>query len=245
VIYYLENEPNAEILALNGDIERGVIVKEKMDDGEEDHEWMGIMMATDDVEFIRAFWRSLPNGHKYFLPLRMDAFENLLKITGAKVKWQTHCKVFVYSLEDDFVFDDDTKYPYDILTAADVNTVEEFYEYQHDELHLEILESIEKRNTSCIRIDGDLAAWCLVGEDGSLGPLHTKEKYRRKGLGKLVASRLIQKQLAQGKIPYVHINDDNISSLSLIKKFPQMKYSHNAIWFGAIKGDGEKNDTID
>jgi len=233
ILGYLEHQPEAEILAYDGDISRGVIVKELTDeDGE--HEWTGIMLATSDEAFLRAFWEGLPAGHKYFLPLRREAFEKLVEMTVAAVKWQTWCKVFVYNTAEKLCFADDEAFAHDVLTAVDVPVVESFWEYHHDDIHLEIAESIEKRPSSCVRIGGELAAWCLVGEDGSLGPVYVREEHRRKGLGYLVAARVMKKELAAGKTPFVHINDDNEQSLSLIKKFPQMIYSHDAVWFGLL-----------
>ena len=91
-------------------------------------------------------------------------------------------------------------------------------------------------DSSCVRIEGELAAWCLVhSDDGTLGPLFTKEKFRRQGLAELVSADLINKLVAKDIIPYLHIVEDNDPSLRLITKLEGMRHTHDCLWFGVVK----------
>lgn len=47
-----------------------------------------------------------------------------------------------------------------------------------------------------IREDGELAAWGLVHEDGSIGTVYVEEKYRRRGLAKVITQELLRQNVS-------------------------------------------------
>lgn len=231
ILSYLDYDKNAKIYSFKGDVERGVIVGQRIYTTEDD-----FMVATTDVEFLRAFWDFLPKGTaSFFSGVAKPSFDILLKVSGVAPDWQSLCKTYAYIGDGDFYFEDNLTYPHDALNVDDAEVVNHFYTYKHEESLTQIRRNIEDFDTSCIRIDGELAAWCLVHEDGSLGPLYTKEEFRRKGLGALVSARLMQKLVSKGKTPFVHIVHDNTNPLALVAKFPQMAFTHDCVWFGLTK----------
>lgn len=66
--------------------------------------------------------------------------------------------------------------------------------------------------------DSKLVAWLLVHDDGAMGFLTVLPQYRRKGYATLLNNGYINMLREQGKIPFVHIEEDNIKSMNLALK---------------------------
>ena len=66
--------------------------------------------------------------------------------------------------------------------------------------------------------DGRLAAWALTHDDGAIGFLHVLEPFRRLGYGASLTCWMIREVLAQGGIPFVHIEATNEKSQGLALK---------------------------
>lgn len=69
--------------------------------------------------------------------------------------------------------------------------------------------------SSCVRIDNKLAAWGITQDDGAIGFLHVLPEYRRKRYGRDITVDLINKVRKAGKIPFVHIEENNTNSMSM------------------------------
>jgi len=237
VLNYLEYAPHAEIFTLNSDVKRGIVVR-MVDDGSESEEYEeeGFFVASQDAEFLLAFWDSLSAGEKFFSGVPEKATEIFYSISEAL--WKSPCFVFVYdeSCKKDIASKAyNSVYADDFLRINDVEIVDNHYTYQHEGSDDAIREAILTLDSSCVRIDGELAAWCLVhAEDGTLGPLYTMEAHRRKGLAEIVTARLVGKLVSSGKMPFMHIVKDNVASLKMIEKLP-FKHSHNVAFFGMKK----------
>jgi len=63
-----------------------------------------------------------------------------------------------------------------------------------------------------------LLGWILTHDDGAMGFLHVLDEYRRKGLGSQITVAMIKHLKSKGQIPFVHIEEDNITSLQLAWK---------------------------
>ena len=229
ILGYLAYNPNADIYLWENDLNNGLIVG---DDQEPDF----FFIHTLNTAFIKVFWHSLPSGNKYFsaVPKPMALILQQHFTTADNILFQNNCQV--YALEGSFEPIESSVYQVESLTLADAEEVDKYYTYRHDGSIIGIRENISLKESACIRIDGELAAWCTVhAEDNSLGPLYTKEQYRGQGLAGLVTSELIKKQLAKNIIPYVQIVENNNSSLSLIKKFPGMECTHDCVWLEVNK----------
>lgn len=82
---------------------------------------------------------------------------------------------------------------------------------------------------------GDLVAWCLVFDFGSLAALQVDENHFRKGYGEIV-TRAITKKIAEENDIDVTSNyvDGNIRSHNLVTKIGFKKIDINR-WFGVFK----------
>lgn len=61
--------------------------------------------------------------------------------------------------------------------------------------------------------EGDkMVCWCLIHENGSLGPLFTLPDYRGKGLGVIVTCEIIKQMLKLGMRPYSYVVKGNTHS---------------------------------
>jgi len=221
---HLNNNSESVIYLFNNDIENGVII----DGGEQEF----FFLCTYDTGFMSEFWDSLPPGHKGFSGVPKPVAELFQK--GKEISWQNSCKVFALKGTHERVQSD--RYVCESLTAADAEEVDKFYTYRWEGSLDRIREYIVRRDSACVRIDGQLASWCTVHlEDNSMGPLYTKDEYRGSGLGFVVASDLICKLVAKNVIPFVHIVESNDISLHLANNLKGMEYSHDCWWFGVEK----------
>ena len=223
VLSYLTHKEDADVYIYGDDVSNGVIV------GPPGQNFF--FLATYNKDFLNEFWESLPAGHKMFSGAPKPAFDILAE--GKEPVWQTLCKTLIYDGVSQIA---GSPFITESLAAKDAQEVDDYYTYRSEGSIDRILESIEKMDSSCIRLDGRLASWCLVhAEDGSLGPLYTKKEFRGRGLGEAVAARLMKLLVAKNMTPYVQIAEDNIASLALVKKLGGMEYSHDCMWFGLNK----------
>jgi len=224
-VNYLSYNKDADIYLYNGDIENGVIIGSAEQDP--------FFIDTINKDFLNEFWALLPRGHKTFsgVPKHIaDVFR-----AGKEILWQSPCKTYVYN-NSGVKLMQSGKYKDESLTVFDAEEVDKYYTYRDEGSVNMLRESIERADSSCIRIVGVLAAWCMVhAEDGSMGPIYTKEEYRRQGLAEILACRVIGKLIAKKAIPYVQIVDGNHFPLNLADKLEGMEYSHDCVWFGIVK----------
>lgn len=71
---------------------------------------------------------------------------------------------------------------------------------------------IRRAPNSAVRIEGELASYMLTHRNGSIGMLYTVEKFRDRGLGRLVVSSLVEKQFERGRAVYCYIVEGNTPS---------------------------------
>jgi len=215
---------DADVYIYNDDIENGVVIGAQRQNF--------FFLATCNKGFLDEFWKYLTAGHKMFSGVPKSIADVML--AGREPVWHSPCKVFIHNGTP--IFEPSPDFIIERLTLDDAEEVDEYYTYKSDSSINRIRESIGKADSVCIRIDGTLAAWCLVHmEDGSLGPLYTKAEFRGRGLAEAVATRLMR-QLADKDMPiYVQIADDNVASLALIKKIDGLEFSHDCVWFGLDK----------
>ncbi len=68
---------------------------------------------------------------------------------------------------------------------------------------------------AAVRVGGELAAYMIVHANGSIGMLHTIEKFRGRGLGRWVASAMAEMQFERGRPVYCYIVEGNAPSVRL------------------------------
>lgn len=105
-----------------------------------------------------------------------------------------------------------------VLTPADAAYIYANYDYAAYTTEAFIAECINKGPSFGIREDGKLVAWIMTQDDGAMGFLTVLQPYRRRGYGDLITSALIRQLRASGKIPFVHIEEQNHKSMNLARK---------------------------
>ncbi len=66
--------------------------------------------------------------------------------------------------------------------------------------------------------DNKLVGWVLTHDDGSIGLLNVLPEYRRKGYGYELMLAIIRETRKVGKLPFLHIEENNIKSTELALK---------------------------
>ncbi len=79
-------------------------------------------------------------------------------------------------------------------------------------------------------VDGALAGFIGVHEDGSIGMLYVEERCRRQGIGASLEAYAINREREKGHIPYAHILVGNEGSLRLQEKLGLCLARQNIWW---------------
>jgi len=104
------------------------------------------------------------------------------------------------------------------LTPNDAAFIFANYDYAAYTTEAFIAERIKKGPSFGMRADGQLVAWIMTQDDGAMGLLTVLPPYRRHGYGNRITSALITQLRASGKLPFVHIEEQNHKSMSLALK---------------------------
>lgn len=111
-------------------------------------------------------------------------------------------------------------------------TLDYFYTYRSESSLEKIKHEIALRPTAATYLDGEIACWTLIHEDGSMGAMFTKPQFRNKKLAVNTSRFLISEVLKSGNIPFVHIVDINEPSIRLAKKIGLI-FAYPVVWFEA------------
>jgi 8-oxo-dGTP diphosphatase len=104
------------------------------------------------------------------------------------------------------------------LKPEDAQYIYNHYGYQKYTSVEYITNRIKSGNALGIYEDSKLVAWIATHDDGAMGLLHVLPEYRRKGYGYELTVALIMYMYEQGKLPFIHIEEDNVKSMNLALK---------------------------
>ena len=96
------------------------------------------------------------------------------------------------------------------LNTEDAKTLAENSPYDQGEEYA--LARIRNAPTTAIRIGGELASYMVVHANGSIGMLHTMDRFRGQGLARVVVSALVEAQFKRGRQAYCYIVAGNEAS---------------------------------
>lgn len=116
------------------------------------------------------------------------------------------------------------------LTMNHYQLVKECYEHSQDVEHLKDI--IKRGHLWGLFENKELAGFIGIHDEGSMGILEVREKYKRKGYGSLLESYLINVYLDQGLIPFCQVIENNQPSLSLQKKLGLKISNDLSYWLG-------------
>jgi ribosomal protein S18 acetylase RimI-like enzyme len=100
--------------------------------------------------------------------------------------------------------------PLDRIREEEIPLVSDLAEY--GEIDGYVSRRIEHAPYAAVRIGDELAAYMIVHDNGSIGMLHTLEKFRNRKLGRRVASALAEMQMERGRPVYCYIVNGNTAS---------------------------------
>ncbi len=104
------------------------------------------------------------------------------------------------------------------LKPEDAQYIYKHYNYQKYTSVEYIANRIKNGNALGIYEDSKLIAWIATHDDGAMGLLHVLPEYRKKGYGYELTVALIMGLYEQGKLPFVHIEEENEKSMNLVLK---------------------------
>lgn len=81
-------------------------------------------------------------------------------------------------------------------------------------------------------VDGQLAGFIGVHEEGAMGLLEVLPQFRRRGLAEVLEAALIKQQLDRGFLPYAQVRTGNAPSEALQKKLGLASDSRILYWIG-------------
>lgn len=81
-------------------------------------------------------------------------------------------------------------------------------------------------------IDGELAGFAGVHEEGTVGMLEVLPQFRRRGLAEVLEAAVINQQLSRGRLPYCHVRTGNDASIALQKKLGFTFDTRTLYWLG-------------
>ncbi len=110
------------------------------------------------------------------------------------------------------------------LTEKDAPIVDKYWEYRHEDSLEYVKRRIKNSYSSGIEINGELVAWVIIHDDGSLGSIYVLPEHRGKGYAKDITIDLVQKLRKESKLPFVHIIEGNDNSLALAETLGFVKY---------------------
>lgn len=178
--------------------------------GKSDHDWNYISSNSKD-EFQSLLGEL--NNEKYFAILE-DWMVPMVEAEGA-LDWKLSCIKFSYPESKKIPVIDAPITP---LSIEDADWIFRSGKYATYTSTLYIREMIQKGPAIGIRQDGLLVAWVMTHDDGAIGFLHVLPEYRNRGYAIALTCEMIRRVKRVGKIPFVHIEEENFSSIRLAKK---------------------------
>lgn len=178
--------------------------------GKSDENWCYI--SSDSSAELRVLIEKC-EGEKYFAVVENWMLPYICQ--DKEIEWQLSCMKLVFP--NDYTLGQ-IKHEAVELTSNDAE-----YIYQHSKYKAYTsLDYIKERIAFGIAFgiyeDKKLVAWIMTHDDGAIGFLNVLEEYRNRGYGFSLTVAAIKRLREIGKVPFVHIEDDNVESLNLARK---------------------------
>ncbi len=81
-------------------------------------------------------------------------------------------------------------------------------------------------------VDGRLAGFAGVHQEGAMGMLEVLPQYRRRGIAEVLESEIIARQIRKGRLPYCHVLLGNAASVALQTKLGLTFDPKPLFWLG-------------
>ncbi|MCK4258728.1 MAG: GNAT family N-acetyltransferase [Halanaerobiales bacterium] len=179
--------------------------------GRSDHSW--IYISSNNISEFEEIVTMLNDDDEYFAIIEDWMMPHLIQ--DKKIVWKLSCmKLF---------FPDNKEIPEAKSRIEDINDEYAEYIFKHskysDFTSIDyIIERINKGVAFGICQDDQLVAWLMTQDDGAMGFLHVLDEYRGRGYAQDLTYKMIKYLRKQNQIPFVHIEENNISSMNLALK---------------------------
>jgi len=150
-----------------------------------------------------------------------------------QVNWESLCRLY-YLPEENFK-PKCIKTKGNPVNIKDAEIIDEYYPYRNNYSLAAIKADIENRHSSAIYLDDKIVSWVLIHDDNSMGIMHTRDEYRRRGYGIDVTLDLAGKIIRSGKIPFLQIVKKNKMSPGLAEACGFVE-AGGVQWFGIVVG---------
>ena len=200
IINFAENYPVSNLQFVND----SVVMTAKSDNN-----WTYISLAADDdMEDVLSLLKKEDKHIVVFDKCILDYLK-----ASFEVDWVLSCAKMVYrgnhNISNEDVYE---------LSKADAQYIQENNSYGDFTDASYIAERIENGIGLGIKDKDKLIAWILTHDDGAIGFMKVLEDYRNNGYAMKLSNEIIRRLLEKGKIPFVHIEKDNLKSINLAKK---------------------------
>jgi hypothetical protein len=223
IIGFLENEPDADIYVDNKESPTGVVARK---------EYFSYIFTENDRFLDEALNTLYKDGFYGFSGVYRPLAQKIRK--RFVIEWESRCALYYYpKTKLDLSMIKNVVQPVEI---KDAETIDYYYTFKDGTSLQRIKTDLEKRHSSAVYVNGDIASWVLIHNDNSMGIMYTKEEYREKGYAVDVTIDLTNKILKSGRIPFLQIIEGNDMSPGLANK---CGFIHDGIfsdWFGIIAG---------
>lgn len=172
------------------------------------------MMSSDNVDIAKRIVEYIPKAAALFL-VHESFYLDLIK-EKFNISEVTECNNVVYTSKEKLKISGERKIQ--VLTEEYIDDVEKSYS-SPELVGSGYLEGrIKNKELMGTFVHGELAGFVGFHEEGSIGMLEVKEKFRRKGIGQFLEESAINYALEIGKYPYGQVVVRNEKSLNLQKK---------------------------
>lgn len=142
-----------------------------------------------------------------------------------EIDWKLSCLKLYFPEQSKVTYKSDViSYNITKLTVEDSQYIYDNSKYKEYTSIDYIEDRINRGIALGIRQDNELVAWIMTHDDGAIGFLNVLEDYRKKGYAYNLTMATIEELRKIGKIPFVHIEEDNEKSMNLALKTGFIKY---------------------
>ncbi len=170
-------------------------------------------------------------GHRHLVFAGVDAaYYATACARGMPVLWRNACDFFVRATPIPAHVELPVGFQLDRIRLEDATEIDAYHPYRNPASLREIQEAILQRNSVALRTEeGELVAWELIQVDGTMGYLHVKGAFRRRGFAWLLGDVLARLQVESGAIPCARVLQGNAASQRLVSR--RMRRVSTVDWF--------------
>lgn len=193
----------------NFEIEKMIIEGESvLLTGYSDEKWTYI--STDNEDDFLSLINKLDESYRHFV-LNRNWMIDIIKKNNS-IEWILSCWKYVFNNEK--IYSEEETMVQE-LCVEDAEYIYNNYKYKEYASVEYLKDRIENDISIGVKEDGKLLAWVLVHDDGAIGMLQVLDDYRGRGYAKLLMKTIVNRLIDCGRIPFAHIEEDNIASRNL------------------------------